>query len=126
MRPSGRVPQQSPTKTNPASTACPIPLNLPRLTMTESDLSTASTCWKLDTRFSRGRDHRTQFLPACQLPENAREVMCHQDPSMSHVLFPIALTAAMAGVSADGAPPQRYAFSEMLMGMPFRKVAGKE
>jgi thiamine biosynthesis lipoprotein len=90
--------------------------------MTESDLSTASTCWKLDTRFSRGRDHRTQFLPACQLAENAREVMCHQDPSMSHVLFPIALTAAMAGVSADGAPPQRYAFSEMLMGMPFRVV----
>jgi thiamine biosynthesis lipoprotein len=41
---------------------------------------------------------------------------------MSHALFPIALTTALAGLSADVAPLNRYAFSEMLMGMPFRVV----
>lgn len=41
---------------------------------------------------------------------------------MSQALLSIALTAALAGLSADGAPLQRYAFSEMLMGMRFRIV----
>jgi thiamine biosynthesis lipoprotein len=41
---------------------------------------------------------------------------------MSQALLSIALTAALAGLSANGAPLQRYAFSEMLMGMRFRIV----
>lgn len=41
---------------------------------------------------------------------------------MSHVLFPIALTTALAGLSTDVAPLERYAFSETLMGMSFRAV----
>lgn len=49
-------------------------------------------------------------------------VMCHQDQSMSHALFSLALAATVAGLADENASPQRYAFTEMLMGMPFRIV----
>jgi thiamine biosynthesis lipoprotein len=92
--------------------------------MPESDLSTACCCWKIDTRLIRDIAHRLNSVPSSKpLPVDLQQVMMsHQEPSMSHVLLSIALAAALGEVSTDNAPLQRYAFSEMLMGMPFRAV----